>query len=81
MYALMYTLLLLIHNYNQQTMVTLLFHVCGSLSLAAAVSACAEQHTNSHEIYEVQTLGNSLCIGLRTDYSSVHTAGGASDRH
>ena len=36
--------------------------------------------TNSHRICEVQALGNSLNVGLRTVYSSARTAGGASDR-
>jgi len=31
-------------------------------------------------ICEVQTLGNNLSVGLITGYSSVHMAGGASDR-
>ena len=47
------------------------------LGLSAAVSACADLQfeTNSHRICEVQALGNSLIVGLRTGYSSVHTAG------
>jgi len=58
-------------------------HAHGSLSLAAAVSACADQQfgTNFHRICEAQTLGTSLNVGLRAGYLSVHTAGGVSDRH
>jgi len=37
--------------------------------------------TNFHRICKAQTLGNSLNIGLRAGYLSVHTAGGESDRH
>jgi len=36
--------------------------------------------TDFHMICEAQTPGNSLSIALSAGYSSVHTAGGASDR-
>ena len=36
--------------------------------------------TNFHRISEAQTLGNSLSVALSAGYSSVRTAGGASDR-
>ena len=37
--------------------------------------------TNFHSICGAQTLGNSLNVGLRAGYLSVHMAGGAFDRH
>ena len=48
----------------------------------AVVSECADQKfgTNFHRTCEVQSLGNSLNVGLRAGYLSVCTAGGASDR-
>jgi len=59
-----------------------LSHAHSPLVLAAAVSVCADQQfgANSHRICEAQTLGNSLNVGLRADYLSVHMAGGTSDR-
>jgi len=56
--------------------------ILGRLGLAAEVSACADQQfgTHSHRICETQKLGNSLSVSLKTDYSSVHTAGGTYDR-
>jgi len=53
------------------------------LSLAAAVSACVDQQfgTNFHRICKALTLGNSLNVGLRAGFSSVHMAGGESDGH
>ena len=78
---LLYTPLLLVHDCDQPTTVTSSSHTRGPLSLAAAVSACADQQfgTNLHRICEAQTLGNSLSIVLTAGYLSVHTAGGASD--
>ena len=74
MCALLYTPLLFIHDYDQQNRVTSSSHACGRFSLAAAVSAYADQQfgTHSRRICEAQTLGNSLSVGLRTGYSSVH---------
>jgi len=69
-------------DYDQWTMVTLLSHACSWHGLAPTVSTCADQQfgTNSDTICHAQTQGNSLSVGLRTGYSSMHTAGGASDR-
>jgi len=80
--ALLYTLLLHIRDYDQQTTETSSFHVCGQPNFAAAVSACVDWQflTNFHRICKAQTLGNSLSIALSTGYSSVLMAGGASDR-
>ena len=52
------------------------------LVLAAAASACVVRQpvTNFHRICEAQTLGNSLSVGLIASCSSVHMAGGTSDR-
>jgi len=81
MCTLLYKPLLLISD--QPTTVTSSSHAHGPLSLAAAVSACADQQfgTNFHRICEAQTLGNSLNISLRDGCLSVHTAGSVSDRH
>ena len=56
----------------------------GSLRLAAAVSACADQQfgTNfDHRICKARTLGNSLNVVLRTGYLSVRMEEGVSNRH
>jgi len=81
MCILLYTTLLLVCDYDQPTTVTSSSHVHGPLSLAAAVSACADQRfgTNFHRICKAQTLGNSLNIGLRAGYLSVRTWGGTSN--
>jgi len=83
-YALLflYTSLLLVRDCDQPTTMTSLSHAHCPLSLAAAVSACADQQfgTNFHRFCEAQTLGTSLNVGLRAGYLSVHTAGGSSDR-
>ena len=69
-------------NYNQQTTLTLSSYECSRLVLAAAASTCVvrQSGTNFHRICEAQTLENSLSIAISTRYSSVRTAGGASDR-
>jgi len=56
--------LLLIHDYDQRTMVTSVSHACGRLGLADTVSTYANQQfgTISHRICNMQTLGNSLSI-------------------
>jgi len=74
--------LLLICDYDLQTTVASSSHECQPLGLAAAVSECVDQQfgTNCHRICEAQTLWNSLRVGSRTNNSSGHMAGGASDR-
>ena len=64
MCTLLYTPLLLVRDYDQQTTVTSSSHACYRLSLADAVSACADQQfgTHSHRICEAQTLGKSLSV-------------------
>jgi len=76
--TLLYTPLLHVRDCDQLTTETSSFHVCGRPNLAAAASACVVRQfgTNFHRICE----GNSLSIALSTGYSSVLTAGGASDR-
>jgi len=55
----------------------------GTTTRFAAVSTSADQQfgTNFYRICEAQTLGNSLNVGLRAGYLSMHMTGGASDRH
>jgi len=65
------------HDWDQSS-----FHVCGRPDLAAAASAFVVRQfgTNFHGICEAQTPRNSLSVALSAGYSSVRTAGGASDR-
>jgi len=69
--------LLFVRDYDQPTKVTSSsLHACGRLGLAAAVSRVrnnSSEHTGSAKHKE-----QFKRIGLRTGYSSVHTAGSAS---
>jgi len=83
MCTLLYTPLLHIRDYDQRITETSSFHICCRSVLAAAASTCVVRlfGTNFHRICKAQTLGNSLSVALSAGYLSVHTAGGASDRH
>jgi len=79
----LYRPLLHVRDYNQQTMKTSSFHVCGWPDLPAADSSCLIQQfgTNFHRICKAQTPGNGNSLSaLSAGYSSVCTTGGVSDR-
>jgi len=65
-----------VHDYSQLTT------VIKSSQRLPVVSAYADQQfvTNFHRMCEALTLANSLNVGLRGSFLSVHMAGGASDR-